>query len=222
MPHIANATDFAAHFDVSRETLEKLETYAALLTKWQKAINLVAKSTLDDVWHRHMADSAQIVRLAPGTPANAPPSSWLDLGSGAGFPGLVAAIMRAENQPEDAVAAVTLIESDTRKCAFLREVARHVHIPVDIIEQRIEADTTRAKIQGVKVVSARALAPLDKLFGYAHPYAAAEATYLFPKGRKAAEEIEAAQSDWRFEYDLVPSITDAEGTIVVARNVSPR
>ena len=114
-------------FDVSRETLDRLAIYEALLRQWQKAVNLVAPSTLDAVWHRHFADSAQIVRLAPHA------RSWTDLGSGAGFPGLVVAILLAEDGSDPA--RIALIESDFRKCAFLREVARtdghHCGYPVD-------------------------------------------------------------------------------------------
>jgi 16S rRNA (guanine527-N7)-methyltransferase len=166
---IATPADFAAAFDVSRETIERLETYAALLRQWQKAVNLVAPSTLDAVWHRHFADSAQIVRLAP-----AGARSWVDLGSGAGFPGLVVTILLADarvyvpsplvgegqgggarrtatsrrpptpipsppggGEPARAAPRITLIESDSRKCAFLREVARKTGIAVDILSTRI-------------------------------------------------------------------------------------
>ena len=115
MNHIAGASDFTRVFEVSRETLEKLEIYAALLRQWQKTINLVAASTVDDVWHRHFADSAQLLALAPKGPLR-----WLDLGSGGGFPGLVVGLMLAERDG----CRLTLVESDSRKCAFLREAVR--------------------------------------------------------------------------------------------------
>ena len=133
---IRDAADFAAVFGVSRETLARLETYERLLRTWQKTINLVALSTLDEIWHRHFADSAQIVALA----AAADPYSgtlsavtlektphWVDLGSGAGFPGLVVAILLADRGP----ASVTLVDSDQRKAAFLREVVRETGITVN-------------------------------------------------------------------------------------------
>src|SRR6476469_8687725 len=133
---ISIPADFAAAFDVSRETLDRLAIYEALLRQWQKAINLVAPSTLDAVWHRHFGDSAQIVRLAPHA------RSWTDLGSGAGFPGLVVAILLADREQQSSPSprgggepayvksapGITLIESDSRKCAFLREVARKTGI----------------------------------------------------------------------------------------------
>ena len=126
---ITTPEDFARAFGVSRETLERLETYEALLKQWQKTINLVAPSTLSDIWHRHFADSAQLLALAPPGAER-----WLDLGSGAGFPGLVLAILLAERGH----GRVTLIESDTRKAAFLGEVARRVGVAVDILGTRIE------------------------------------------------------------------------------------
>jgi 16S rRNA (guanine527-N7)-methyltransferase len=194
---ISTPADFAAVFDVSRETLDRLAIYEALLRQWQKAVNLVAPSTLDAVWHRHFADSAQVVRLAPQA------RSWTDLGSGAGFPGLVVAILLADPQLQSSPSPgdrgggeaekaplegsphppplptrgrepapafhVTLIESDSRKCAFLREVARKTGITVDILSTRIEQAATHTKLESPEVVSARALAPLDRLLGLAAP-----------------------------------------------------
>ena len=243
---IVTPADFAAAFDVSRETIDRLEIYAALLRQWQKAINLVAPSTLEAVWHRHFADSAQIVRLAP-TGAG----SWVDLGSGAGFPGLVVAILlagapsprlRGEGQqrpPEQASAPhpsplpaegrgegmatrVTLIESDSRKCAFLREVARRTGIAVDILSTRIEVATTQAKLDSPEVVSARALAPLDRLLGLAAPLFAPSTVGVFLKGRDAAAEIETAAKAWTFAVEMVPSITETTGRVVVIRDLQPK
>jgi 16S rRNA (guanine527-N7)-methyltransferase len=153
IPHISGAEDFAATFNVSRETLDKLLAYVALLEQWQPRINLVAGATLPDVWHRHIADSAQLLALAPKS------GKWLDIGSGAGFPGLVIAIMAHGS----AGPRVTLIESDRRKCAFLAEVARHTGISVEIHTARIEQIATQRMLGSVDVVSARALAPLVRL-----------------------------------------------------------
>ncbi|HET6928632.1 MAG TPA: 16S rRNA (guanine(527)-N(7))-methyltransferase RsmG [Hyphomicrobiaceae bacterium] len=209
---IATSADFAAAFDVSRETIERLEVYEALLRQWQKAVNLVAPSTLDAVWHRHFADSAQIVRLAP-----AGARSWVDLGSGAGFPGLVVAILLAETG-----ARITLIESDSRKCAFLREVARKTGITVDILSTRIEQATTQAKVEPPEVVSARALAPLDRLLGLAAPLFTPSTVGVFLKGRDAALEVETAAKAWTFAVEMVPSITETTGRVVVIRDLQPK
>ncbi len=203
---------FAAQFPFSRETLDSLDTYAALLTQWQKAINLVAPSTLSDVWHRHFADSAQLLALAPPRPP-----AWVDLGSGAGFPGLVIATILAErpNPPP-----VTLIESDQRKAAFLREVARHTGVAVDILVTRIENAATRFKLPAGGVVSARALASLTELLRLGAPFLSGGSVGLFLKGREAEAEVEEAKAHWRFEAELVPSLTDTAGRVVVIREFS--
>lgn len=205
---IRDASDFAAHFAVSRETLARLQTYEALLRQWQKTINLVAPSTLPDVWGRHFADSAQLAALAPPEAR-----TWLDLGSGAGFPGLVLAIVLAERGE----AKVTLIESDSRKAAFLREVARQTGTAVDILCERIEKVATQAKLQPFDVITARALAPLPRLLDLAAPCFSPKSVGLFPKGREAQAEVEAAQRAWGFTARLQPSLTDADGRIVVVR-----
>jgi 16S rRNA (guanine527-N7)-methyltransferase len=227
---IATPGDFAAAFDVSRETIERLKTYEALLRQWQKAVNLVGPSTLDAVWHRHFADSAQIVRLAPAFPR-----LWVDLGSGAGFPGLVVAILLAqasaphpnplpaeEGHGEGMPTRVTLIESDSRKCAFLREVARKTGITVDILSTRIEQAATQAKVEPPEVVSARALAPLDRLLGLAAPLFTPSTVGVFLKGRDAALEIETAAKAWTFAVEMVPSITETTGRVVVIRDLQPK
>ncbi len=209
---IATPEDFAAAFDVSRETLERLETYETLLRQWQKAVNLVAPSTLGGIWHRHFADSAQILHLAPEGAR-----SWVDLGSGAGFPGLVVAILLGGAGPR-----VTLIESDSRKCAFLREVARKTGTTVDILSTRIEQAATQAKLEPPEVVSARALAPLDRLLGLAAPLFTPSTVGVFLKGRDAALEIETAAKAWTFAVEMVPSITEATGRVVVIRDLQPK
>ena len=212
--HISSPADFAAVFDVSRETLDRLAIYEALLRQWQKAVNLVAPSTLDAVWHRHFADSTQIVRLTPQA------RSWIDLGSGAGFPGLVVAILLAEGGSDPA--RVTLIESDSRKCAFLREVARETGVTVEILSTRIELPATQAKLDSPEVVSARALAPLDRLLGLAAPLFTPATVGVFLKGRDATAEIETAAKAWTFAVEMVPSITEATGRVVVIRDLQPK
>jgi 16S rRNA (guanine527-N7)-methyltransferase len=236
---IRTPEDFAAAFGAPPETVERLILYEKLLRQWQKAVNLVAPATLDAVWHRHFADSAQLVPLAPpGT------RSWIDLGSGAGFPGLVAAIVVAgspspratptspqthplpaggEREPVAPAAPIpirfTLIESDTRKCAFLREVARQTGVAVDILSRRAESARTSVNKDLPRIVSARALAPLDRLLGLAEPLSPPGTNLLFPKGREVAQELQLAESRWRFQVALVPSVTDTHGRIAVITNL---
>lgn len=205
---ITGPEGFARAFDVSRGTLDRLESYARLLVQWQAKINLVAPGTLGEVWHRHFADSAQLVRLAPAGTAK-----WLDLGSGAGFPGLVVATLLAEA----GACRVILCESDTRKAAFLADVKRKLGLAVDIISARIETDSTHVSVGQVDVVSARALAPLERLLPLAAPFFHERTVGLFLKGREAEREIVDVAKGWRFEADLKPSLTDREGRIVVIR-----
>lgn len=225
---IRSAQDFAMAFKVSRETLERLEIYAGLLALWQKTINLVAPGTLNDVWSRHLADSAQILQHAPRS------GHWVDLGSGAGFPGLVVAILRADPAFQVADAAdlspaqrrVTLIESDSRKCAFLAEVVRKTalqpQVPVEILCARIENASTRDKLTLVQVVSARALASLDRLLGLARPLFGPDTVGLFLKGREHEAEIGEARRRWHFEAKVWPSMTDASGRVVEIRRLEAK
>lgn len=182
---------------VSRETVERLEIYYGLLEKWQRAINLVSKQTLGDSWRRHFLDSGQLSRLIPDNAV-----SILDIGSGAGFPGLVLAIMGAGN--------VELVESDTRKCMFLREVSRETSTPVTITNDRIENLPPKT----VDVVVSRACAPLDVLLGYAKPYLGPTSICLFPKGRRYDEELTTAKKRWNMRYTLLESVSDSAARIV--------
>ena len=205
--------EFQARFGISRATREKLETYEALLKRWQKTINLVAPSTLDEIWHRHFADSAQLWQHRP---ANA--RTCLDLGSGAGFPGLVLAIMAAETGGTRHI----LVESDSRKAAFLREVARETRVAVDILCMRIESVETHAKVGVADCVTARALAPLSRLVEIAAPYFASSTLGLFLKGREVAAEVEKAAQDWQFAFELIPSVTEEGGRVVLLKALKPR
>lgn len=201
---------FRAAFSVSRETLDRLTLYEDLLKRWQKAVNLVAPTTLGEIWHRHFADSAQLVRLIPEEA-----EALVDLGSGGGFPGLVLAIVLHERKAMH----VTLVESDGRKAAFLREVARQTQVPVDILSTRIENAETQRKVSTVDVVTVRALAPLNRLLGLAAPFFAPNTRGLFLKGRDVHGEIDEAREAWHFDVELVPSVTDAQGQIAVVCNV---
>ncbi len=218
LAHISGSAAFATAFEASARSIERLTAYAATLELWQKRINLVAPSTIADIWHRHFADSAQILSLAP-------PSikTWADLGSGAGFPGLVVAILLAERSDPP---RVVLIESDQRKAAFLGEVVRRTDlasaISVDILCMRIESETTRGMLAAADVVSARALAPLDKLIELASPLLTSSGCGLFLKGRGVEAELAAAKRSFEFSYELVPSRTEPEAGIVVMRGPAVR
>ncbi len=220
---ISGPEDFARAFSISRETLQRLKTYADLLATWQRTMNLVAPKSIAELWQRHMADSAQIETLAPRG------GHWVDVGSGAGFPGLVIAILRGEpalHPSTEPPQRVTLVESDGKKCAFLAEVVRRTGlqplIAVEILSQRIEAPATRSRLGPVQVVSARAVAPLDQLLALSAPMFGPETVGLFMKGRGAEAEVEAAQARWQFTSMLHASCTDREGVIVEIRCPSPR
>jgi 16S rRNA (guanine527-N7)-methyltransferase len=187
---------------VSRETLDRFSIYGELLIKWQSAINLVSDKTISDMWRRHFLDSAQLFSLLPPGTKNV-----LDIGSGAGFPGLVLALMGVKN--------LTLVESDTRKCMFLQEVLRETNSVANIENCRIEGFTKSS----FDVVTARALAPLDKLLVYAQPYFWPGTIGVFPKGRRYGSELASAKQHWQLKYSLVPSVTDASGAIIVVEEM---
>ncbi len=213
----SSSSIFSEYFKVSRETVNRLALFEDILRNWQKTINLVAPRTVDQIWHRHFADSAQLLDLAPDGA-----ESWVDLGSGAGFPGLVLAILRAGRGLKTDQKPVMLVESDQRKAAFLREVARQTGVTVDIIEARIEFTSTHDRIGSADVVTARALAPLDKLLGLSVGLLANGGVGLFPKGRDAALEVAGAKRNWRFDCRLELSLTDPDARIVVIENVGAR
>lgn len=201
---IAGPEAFAARFDVSCETIRKLERYESLLRRWQERVNLVAPSTLDAVWQRHFTDSAQLLALAPDV------TTWLDLGAGAGFPGIVIAIML----PPDRQGRVQVVESNARKCAFMAEVVREAGCPVDIQHGRIESLAAAGALAAPGAVTARALAPLDRLLGLAAPFFGPETRGLFPKGAEAETELAEARETWDFAAKLHPSLTDGAGRII--------
>ena len=194
---------FAAQTGVSRETLARLEAYAGLLKRWSGRINLVSRNTVGDLWRRHFLDSAQLLPLIPERTRN-----LVDLGSGAGFPGLVLAIL--------GVAGVELIESDQRKRVFLREAARIADTPVAIVDSRIEAVRPHA----VDVVTARACAPLDKLLPLAQRFIGPKTVCLFLKGENAEEELTAARRNWRMNVARLPSRADPRGVILKLEQVT--
>ncbi|MFK8254042.1 16S rRNA (guanine(527)-N(7))-methyltransferase RsmG [Ancylobacter terrae] len=203
--------DALALTPVSRETEDRLATIVALLRKWQATINLVAPSTLPQVWRRHVADSLQLVPLAGAA------RRWVDLGSGAGFPGLVVAAALAD----DPAADITLVESDTRKAAFLREAARIAELPVTVLPNRIE-QVAAAIAPGVEIVSARALAPLPRLLDLAAPLLAQGATGLFLKGQDVDNELTESSKSWILDVDIEHSRTDPHGRVVIIRGAERR
>lgn len=204
---ICDAEVFGRVFHVSHETVERLKVYASLLEKWQSAVNLVAPNTLPQLWQRHFTDSAQLLNFAPDA------KIWVDLGSGGGFPGLVIAILLA-NQGE---CCVHLVESNSRKCAFLFEVARQTGARVRIYNARIADAAQSGAIAIPDVVTARALAPLDALLELALPFFGDASTGLFLKGREALSEIADAKRRWAFDVSIHPSMSDAEGKILEIR-----
>lgn len=202
---------FRSLTDVSCETLAKLEAYADLLLKWQRKINLVSHRSLQDLWQRHFLDSAQLFDLAPTDACR-----WLDLGSGAGFPGLVIAIL--------GVPDMHLVESDSRKCAFLREAARITETRVTVHNCRVEALPPLA----ADVITARALAPLSRLLDLALPQAQRQTVALFLKGKTADSELQdiadrlTEGTKYRsMSVDKIPSRTDPDGMILRVRGLIP-
>ncbi|MEQ8965406.1 MAG: 16S rRNA (guanine(527)-N(7))-methyltransferase RsmG [Azospirillaceae bacterium] len=200
VPESAEAVALLA--GVSRETAHRFERYAALLIDWQQRMNLVGRSTMPDLWNRHFWDSAQLFELLPeGT------RTLVDLGSGAGFPGLVLAMM--------GVPDVHLIEADSRKAAFLRTVSRETGTGVTIHGARIEAVTPFV----ADVVTARALAPLPRLIDQARPFLGPRSLSLFPKGQNVESELTEALKTSMMSIDRVPSRSDPRGTILCLREI---
>jgi 16S rRNA (guanine527-N7)-methyltransferase len=200
--------EFQRDTGVSRETLDRLSVYADLLLVWNKRINLIGRSTTDELWWRHMLDSAQIHPFLPN-----PVPTLVDMGSGAGFPGLVLAIM--------GVSDAHLIEGDQRKAAFLREAARVAGVKVTVHAARTEA------VKGLKagIITARALASLPELLTRAEPFAAHNSVYYFPKGQSVEVELTESRKIWTMQVEKFASRTDPAATILrlseVRRDRSP-
>ena len=191
--------------DVSRETRQALAIYVDHLQRWQRVTNLVSAATLRDVWSRHIADSLQLSELADG-------SVWVDFGSGAGLPGLILAIANRDR-------TFHLVESDGRKCAFLREAIRLTQASAIVHCARIET-----VIDGLDprpaVVTARAVAPLPMLLDLSETLLRTGAVGLFPKGRDYESELTEARKTWRFEVDILPSRTDPAARILRIRDLA--
>ena len=194
---------FAEIIPVSRETLARLEAYAELLTRWSARINLIGRDTIADLWRRHILDSAQLRAFVPDRARN-----MIDLGSGAGLPGLVLAIL--------GVPGVELLEADSRKCAFLREAVRITEALVTLRPCRIEAVSPHP----VDFVTARACAPLDRLLGLAEPFLAPDSECLFLKGERVGEELTLARKRWTMTPSLHQSRSDPRGVVLRLQQVA--
>jgi 16S rRNA (guanine527-N7)-methyltransferase len=196
---------------VSRETAARLDRFAALLLDWQGRMNLIAASTVPVLWTRHIADSLQLLAIAPQA------RQWADLGSGAGFPGLPIACALADQSS----AEVHLIESNKKKAAFLREAVQVTGAPAIVHAERV-ADFARGFRETLDVVTARAVAPLPELLSIAYPLLKSGAQGLFAKGQDVEAELTQATKCWSIQASLVPSRTDPKSRIVVIREVKPK
>jgi 16S rRNA (guanine527-N7)-methyltransferase len=195
---------------VSRETEERLDRFVNLLLDWQRRVNLIAPSTEPALWTRHIADSLQLLALAPEA------RIWADLGSGAGFPGLVIACALADRPGS----VVHLVESNAKKTAFLREAARAMGAPVIVHALRV-ADFVKKAPDDIEAVTARALAPLPELLAAAYPLLKTGVVGLFPKGQGASAELTEAAKCWRIQETLAASRTDPKARIIVVRSLEP-
>lgn len=189
--------------DVSRETLSDLNAYAEVLLKWNRRINLIGASTVDDLWDRHILDSIDAVQCIENEP-----DTWLDLGTGAGLPGVVAAILNRDTK-------IILLESDKRKCEFLRAVRRELGLNLEILANRIET----APPKKATVISARALAPLTDLLKFVERHGTVGTTCVFPKGRSWADEHAVASDTWEYDLDARQVRAESDGRILVIRNL---
>jgi 16S rRNA (guanine527-N7)-methyltransferase len=201
-----SAADVAALLGINDRRLTRLQILVDFLGRWQASLNLVSAASLEDAWRRHILDSAQLAALF-GEPAR----SIIDLGSGAGFPGLVLAIVTD--------VAVTLVESDQRKAVFLREAARVTNTAVTVANRRAE---TLPGVISADIVTARAVAPLPMLLRWAQPLLPPHGRCLLLKGRRLSQELTAAEKEWRMQAIVHPSRSDPDGMIVELRDLVPR
>ncbi len=191
---------FQAAASATDDQMEHLRSYLALLSEWNAVMNLVGPSALDAFWRRHAWDSAQLLAVEPDA------RRWADIGAGAGFPGLVLAIL-LKGEPG---ARIHLVESVAKRCRFLRTVVNALALPAEV--HNIRAETT--DLTGIEIVTARACAPMSRLLGFAEPFFRQGAVGIFLKGQDAATEIADAEKQWRFRWSLLPSRSDASGNIV--------
>ena len=200
-------TALLAQLNVSRETEAQLASFVDLVARWTPRINLISRSSLPEIWIRHIIDSVQVFTLA------GPGDLWVDIGSGGGFPGIVAAICAREARPD---MRFVLIESDQRKAAFLRTAIRELGLNAEVIAKRI-AD---APPQGADIVSARALADLTALLDHADRHLGPGGIALFPKGESWQKELAAARRAWQFEAEAITSLTNRDSVILCIKGIS--
>jgi len=193
---------FARDYDVPRETMARLDAFAGLLRAENDRQNLVSAASLDRLWSRHIADSAQLLRFAPS-----PNASWVDLGTGAGFPGLIIALLHQ--------GPVTLIEERRLRADFLQRAAESLSVAVEIVASKVE----RIPARPFDVISARAFAPLGRLLQLGTALSTTKSVWLLPKGRNAQTELEALDPSWQGDFRLEPSVTDPDARIIVATGV---
>lgn len=195
---------------LSAETIETLKVFEALVARWSPKINLVSKSTLGEIWDRHIVDSIQLYDFIPTTAQR-----FADFGSGGGFPGIVLAILSKQFAPD---ARHTLVESDLRKATFLREAIRNCGLSATVLSERIE----KVPSLQANVVTARALAALPELFALLEPHMCEGATAVLPKGAAYQSEVDAAQEKWHFELAVHPSRTEPAARILCVTGLSRR
>ena len=198
-----------SHFDVSRETREKLNAFTAYLLREATNQNLISASTLDQIWSRHIVDSAQLLKLLP---SRIEQGEWLDLGSGAGFPGIVIALLSEFK--------VTLVESRARRIDYLQRAVAMLDLESQVTVAGMPLE--RLKTAPYSVISARAFAPLPRLFDLAARFSTTKTLWLLPKGRNAAKEWQEVQSNWAGDFRIEPSVTDAEAGILVGHLFATR
>lgn len=196
-----------ANYDVSRETIGQLSKLVDTVVSENERQNLISRATISEVWARHIIDSAQLLRFAPAST-----SPWIDLGTGAGFPGLVVAILHG--------GPVTLVEERKLRADFLVRAAAELGLSekVTVLSSKLERLTPTP----FAVISARAFAPLEKLLTISHAFSTEKTRWILPKGRNAASELEAAASSWQGDFRLEPSVTDPDASIIVADAVQPK
>ena len=199
--------NFCEKYNVSRETYLKLKSYQSMLEDWQQRLNLVSRNTIDNAWNRHFLDSVQLFKYIPKSA-----KTLFDFGSGAGFPGLVLAIMAQEKQPD---LKVTLVESINKKTVYLNAVREKISVDVNVINDRIENIIPHQ----VDVITSRALTSLTDLLKYSYNFTGKNTICIFPKGKKYAEELAEAHKQWKFKCDIYPSEESEEGKILIISNL---
>jgi 16S rRNA (guanine527-N7)-methyltransferase len=207
MEEIAAKLLLATDSIVPRGTMDQIEFFIDFLQKENEVQNLVSKASMSEIWNRHILDSVQLLRFAPSPDAN-----WIDLGTGAGFPGIIIALLHSGH--------VTLVEERKKRAEFLMKAVELLAIgnKVRVAKTRVE----RMKEESFAVISARAFAPLAKIFTLGERFSTEKTRWILPKGRNVRSELAEVQSSWQGDFRLEPSLTDADAAIIVAERVSRR